>query len=140
MDSITHKPFILWQTNRSKEACKRTRVYQRHLQGCSDFINMSLKWFSFLRLVAKATRKATVFKREFEKRLRIRGGNQSFMWGIYNHECNVAKKSNRKNTNWTDRQSSNFRVTEQSTNKRYEFSILFIPIILIYMTYNIVII
>ena len=92
MDSITHKPFILWQTNRSKEACKRTRVYQRHLQGCSDFINMSLKWFSFLRLVAKATRKATVFKREFEKRLRIRGGNQCFMWGIYNHECNVARK------------------------------------------------
>ena len=92
MDSITHKSFILWQTDRSKEAWKRTAMYQRHLQGCSDFINMSLKWFSFWRLVAKATRKATVFEREFEKRLRIRGGNQSFMWGIYNHEYNVARR------------------------------------------------
>lgn len=43
-----------------------------------------------MRLVAKATRKATVF--EFEKRLRVRGGNQSFIPGIRNHEDNVARR------------------------------------------------
>lgn len=49
-----------------------------------------------MRLVAKATRKAIVFERKFKNRLRIKGGKQSFIGGIKNHEYNVARRVTQK--------------------------------------------
>lgn len=65
-----------------------------------------------MRLVAKATRKATVFGREFEKRLKIRGSNENFIPGIKNHEYNVARRvTERIQIEQIDRATA--RVTEQ---------------------------